>query len=71
MKFTKCDDLHQQYRSNRVEILFETKFINFKCLHMRFGRWPRSKRLCGRTILSRQAPYYRSQMTYNTCSSAI
>ena len=34
-KFTTHTDRYKQYKSNRVVILIETKFVNYKCLHGR------------------------------------
>ena len=38
-KFITQNDVHQQYQYQCVVILIETKFINYKCLQMRFWPW--------------------------------
>ena len=34
-KFTAQNDLYQYYRSQREVILIESKFTNYKCLHVK------------------------------------
>ena len=35
-KFTSQNDLYQKYQSKRAIVLIQTKFTNYKCLHMKF-----------------------------------